>query len=270
MKNKLMIYQGGGYDGCFWEWNAGYFDAEGEWCSLHNSGHAGIEDGNLDKALAMAKKLKDGTEKGDLIPLTAVKRLREFNESYAPQLVVRVVDDLHCELTDCKAMVTCDDCGEIIPVEELGSVRFVDYRSNGGCSYNPTKKLCDDCFDSKVCRDCCERMPSDELYDSEPLYDGRCFAHAVRNLAEQPSPPDTSDLPDELVATVADWREFGRLTDLKAPWQDLQKIETETLARLDWRFRQEYQDELEGFLEQLRRQPAAAAESEKQGQLALT
>jgi hypothetical protein len=269
MKNKLMVYQGGGYDGCFWEWNAGYFDDEGQWRSLRASGHAGIKDHDLDKALAMAKQLKAGTEKGDLIPLSAVKKLRAFNESYAPQLVVHVVEALHGELTDCKAVVTCDDCGEIIPADELGSVRFVDFRSNGGCSYNPTKKLCDDCFNGKVCQDCCERMPSDELYDSEPLYDGRCFAHAVRNLAEQPSPPDTSDLPDELVATVADWREFGRLADLKVPWQDLKKIEDEAFNRLDWHFQQEYKGELEGFLEQLRRQPATAAESEKQGQLAL-
>ena len=269
MKNKLMIYQGGGYDGCFWEWNAGYFDAEGEWCSLHHSGHAGIKDGDLDKALAMAKKLKDGTEKGDLIPLSAVKKLREFNENYAPPLVVHVVDALHGVFTGCKAMVTCDDCGEVIPADEYDYIHFVDYRSNGGCSYNPEKKLCSDCFDSKVCRDCCERMPSDELYDSEPLYDGRCFAHAVRNLAEQPGPPNTSDLPDELAATVADWREFGRLTDLKAPWQDLKKIEDEAFNRLDWHFQQEYKGELEGFLEQLRRQPATAAESAQQGQLAL-
>jgi hypothetical protein len=269
MKNKLMIYQGGGYDGCFWEWNAGYFDAEGEWYSLRHSGHAGIKDHDLDKALAMAKKLKAGTEKGDLIPLTAVKKLREFNENYAPHLVVHVVDALHGVFTDCRAVVTCDDCGEVISADELDSVHFVDYRSNGGCSYNPEKKLCGDCFDGKVCRDCCERMPSDELYDSEPLHDGRCFAHAVRNLAEQSNPPDTSGLPDELAATIADWQEFGRLTDLKVPWQDLKKIEDEAFNRLDWRFQQEYKGELEGFLEQLRRQPVESDWSARQGQLAL-
>ena len=43
MKNKLMLYRGGGYSGCFWEWNYCFWDGNGEWFNIYSSGKDGIE-----------------------------------------------------------------------------------------------------------------------------------------------------------------------------------------------------------------------------------
>jgi hypothetical protein len=258
MKNKLMIYQGGGYDGCFWEWNFGYFDDEGEWQSLGDSGCAGIKDYDTEAALAMARQIKAGKENGDLIPLSSAKQLRQLNDScYAPEVVVRIACDLRdAGLANCKMVVTCDECGNDIPDDELDTIHFTDPVSNGGCSCVPQTKICDACFEAKVCCDCRERHSPEELYDSEPLFQGRCFAHAVRHAVEENPQPDLTALPEELVDTVQIWQELDRLDRLELTENQRDEwVECfdETLARLDWQFRKAYQQELAGFLAQLQR-----------------
>jgi hypothetical protein len=258
MKNKLMIYQGGGYDGCIWEWNAGYFDDEGEWRSLGDSGCAGIKDYDTEAARDMARQIKAGKERGDVIPLSAAKRLRQLNDSgYAPGVVVGIACGLLGELGDrCKMVVTCDDCGKDIPNDELDAIHFTNPASNGGCSYVPQTKVCDECFEAKVCCECRDWHNPDELYNSEPLFQGRCFAHAVRLAVEENPQPDLTELPEELVDTVKAWQELDQLGHLELPenlrdgWS---KFFNETLARLDWRFQHDYSHELEGFLVQLQR-----------------
>jgi len=42
-KNLLVLYQGGGYDGCFWEYNFFYFDSTGKFHNIFTSGYAGIK-----------------------------------------------------------------------------------------------------------------------------------------------------------------------------------------------------------------------------------
>lgn len=39
--NILCQYQGGGYDGCFWEWNYFYIDKQGGFHNIAASGRAG-------------------------------------------------------------------------------------------------------------------------------------------------------------------------------------------------------------------------------------
>ena len=49
-RSRLFVWDGGGYDGCFWEPNAGLVDAYGHWRPLYSSGYKGIDDGGwLDK-----------------------------------------------------------------------------------------------------------------------------------------------------------------------------------------------------------------------------
>ena len=47
MKTNILVqYQGGGYDGCFWEWNYFYIDKLGAFHDIHSSGRNGIDNGN--------------------------------------------------------------------------------------------------------------------------------------------------------------------------------------------------------------------------------
>ena len=44
MKTNILVqYQGGGYDGCFWEWNYFYIDKQGTFHDIQSSGRNGID-----------------------------------------------------------------------------------------------------------------------------------------------------------------------------------------------------------------------------------
>ena len=43
-RNRLFVWAGGGYDGCFWEPNAGLVDEEGVWHPIYSTGRDGIDD----------------------------------------------------------------------------------------------------------------------------------------------------------------------------------------------------------------------------------
>lgn len=44
MKTNILVqYQGGGYDGCFWEWNYFYIDKAGTFHDIQSSGRDGID-----------------------------------------------------------------------------------------------------------------------------------------------------------------------------------------------------------------------------------
>ena len=43
MRNNILVqYRGGGYSGCFWEWNYFFIDAEGQFFNIWASGRHGI------------------------------------------------------------------------------------------------------------------------------------------------------------------------------------------------------------------------------------
>lgn len=42
-RNRLYTWQGGGYDGCIWELNAGCVTAEGQWTPLYSTGYNGMD-----------------------------------------------------------------------------------------------------------------------------------------------------------------------------------------------------------------------------------
>lgn len=46
LKNLLVEYEGGGYDGCFWQYNYFMFDDSGKFVNLFSSGYKGIETEN--------------------------------------------------------------------------------------------------------------------------------------------------------------------------------------------------------------------------------
>jgi hypothetical protein len=43
LRNVLVEYQGGGYDGCFWEWNYAFIDSRGVFHDIFSSGRSGCK-----------------------------------------------------------------------------------------------------------------------------------------------------------------------------------------------------------------------------------
>ena len=56
-KNVLVQYDGGGYDGCIWEWNYFYIDTDGGFHDIASSGTGGID--NLKEAIELMENGKN-------------------------------------------------------------------------------------------------------------------------------------------------------------------------------------------------------------------
>ncbi|KKN21082.1 hypothetical protein LCGC14_0929080 [marine sediment metagenome] len=60
MKTNILVqYQGGGYDGCIWEWNYFYIDKQGTFHDIQSSGCRGID--NLPDAIELIEQDESGT-----------------------------------------------------------------------------------------------------------------------------------------------------------------------------------------------------------------
>lgn len=269
MKNLLMIYRGGGYDGCHWEWNAGYFDEVGEWVSLGHSGFQGIPSArgpdktkNQDEAEATAKGLHTlmqigtSTNKGGLYRLMSRKHMLQFSDDFGPALVMGVVRRLQeifrhtCGKGEVQAVCCCDKCHGV--TGDMDELRSMDPSSDGGLVVSDKTKICDDCFYNGCCADCAEESSSpEELYDSQPLFNGYCFFHALEDMVRR-GPVNTDGLPEEVVEAVGNMQEFDRLNELGAlTWESSKALKEPTKELLGYYFVREHKDELEDFLKRL-------------------
>lgn len=96
MKNVLIQYKGGGYEGCFWEWNFFAYDINGKFHDILSSGRMGItkaEDAQTYLSDPQYEKDRDyyiyklGTKKGlkdiatEINPVLVSGLVKWFNES---------------------------------------------------------------------------------------------------------------------------------------------------------------------------------------------
>ena len=268
MKNLLMIYRGGGYEGCWWEWNAGYFDDIGHWVSLGHSGHDGIpssEDGHDEhqkdavetvEGLKTLMKIGTSTNKGGLYRLHSLKHMLQFSDDFGPHLVRGVVRKLGeifgttCGKGEVQAVCCCDECHAV--TSDPDELRSMDPSSDGGLVISDKTKICDECYHKGICCVCYEESGSpDELYDAQPLFSGYCFYHALEDMVRQ-GPVNTDGLPEEVVEAVGNMLEMERLNELGVlTWEKHKELREPNKELLGYYFMKEHKDELEGFLKQL-------------------
>lgn len=96
MRNLLIQYKGGGYDGCFWEWNFAYYDDNKQFHDIHSSGRYGISDPDAMEARISQgyKKNYSGTQEFYLYPLSNPEKAREFVTESQEGLVLGVGKEL--------------------------------------------------------------------------------------------------------------------------------------------------------------------------------
>lgn len=179
MKNNILVaYRGGGYDGCFWEWNFFSFDKNGKFHNLFTSGRNGIKDE------AGAERIIEEADSNTFVyDLTDDVKVREFQENHAVPHVAGVIDalnngkngdytkDIYC---------TCHECGEKLYTKD--EMRIEGWHGCGGIASTADELYCEDCYNSKCCSEC------GEFYGDE-LEDGMCTdcAHELvkANLIEE-------------------------------------------------------------------------------------
>jgi len=157
-KNVVIQYKGGGYDGCFWEWNFCYFDDNGIFHDIVSSGWLGAP---------TVKKFNERFEEFEdddyyVYGLDKPNEVKDFTDNALPEHVKGVARFLKYYGIELK--VKCDVCGFDFPAS---TIEFDGYHGVGGIAVQMDGCLCSDCYYANVC-DMCEEY-CDPIKD--PLVD---------------------------------------------------------------------------------------------------
>lgn len=175
IRNVLVQYKGGGYDGCYWEWNFFMFDGRGKFHNLASSGRHGIETAEQAKELMRSKNFK---EESYVYNLKNKKAVKEFSDETNPRLVDIIGTKLNNILKKPIVSFECDECGSEIALNHEGNNyprMFHDphnYTGNGGVGIIQYGKLCEDCYLSHSCGYCGE---FNELEENDVDDVGHCI-----------------------------------------------------------------------------------------------
>lgn len=143
MKNTLVQYKGGGYDGCIWEWNWLYFDEMGKFHDIYSSGvHRAKTEGQ-------ARNMLDAGEDLYLYDL-ANGGLEELNRECHAESVVAIAEWLGKNV-NLDVLVTCNMCGNQVDAEDIV---LTDFQKDGGIVYTYHGKICSPCHSLGSCEHC--------------------------------------------------------------------------------------------------------------------
>jgi hypothetical protein len=139
MKNKniLVEYKGGGFDGCFWQWNYFMFDNEGKFANLHSTGYRGVK--NETEAIELMKR-NDSYDGISIADLTNKNDIVSFVNSGNASLMSMLAEN---ELLTAVLYGSCEECGEIHLVSEMNKE---GYSGDGGLAISAKMLFCDSCL----------------------------------------------------------------------------------------------------------------------------
>lgn len=146
MKRLLLMYHGGGYDGCIWEWNFAYFTA-GTFTDIYSSGIMGC------KTLKdFQARIKDNYCTYYIYDIDNDIEMKDFTDNTNAGLVIAVgkwiKENLNFEVT-----AECNFCNAKFPISELTPECI---KGAGGIMMQFTKVVCDDCRINYTCNSCGE------------------------------------------------------------------------------------------------------------------
>lgn len=155
-RDILVTYQGGGYDGCFWEWNFFIFDDEGNFIDIGSSGYKGISE--LEDALELMSN-PDNFEseyswrcpEAYITNLNYPDSIKEFTTETNEGNVLNVIERVNKHYDDDKMTFQCPYCEEM-----CNSGQNTGYKGAGGIAIALTGLICDDCYCDHTCGYCGE------------------------------------------------------------------------------------------------------------------
>ena len=147
MKNVLVQYQGGGYEGCFWEWNYFFLDKEGSFHDIFSSGRGGIE------TAERAKELLASDDTFYTYDMTDDKAIEDFSRECNVVNVTGVLQWFDDNPQDgIEFFVLCSECGE--RQTDMSELSLEEWHGCGGTQNTADKLLCPECISAGTC-DCC-------------------------------------------------------------------------------------------------------------------
>lgn len=139
LRNCLVQYHGGGYEGCFWEYNYAFLDKHGAFHCLLATGRRG-----LDTMEDLCEHLSEqrGYQTVYTYQLDVPAEAEEFSEETNDGGVILVAEWLHSHWPELDLAGPCTECGEKFPI---WSAMHDSYRGNGGIGVVMTGRVCADC-----------------------------------------------------------------------------------------------------------------------------
>lgn len=142
-RNVLVQYEGGGYDGCFWEYNYFIVDKQGKFHDVASSGYKGADTEEKAKSIIDDAELEKRTF---IYDLSDDDDINDFQANCNEGHVIGVTRKI-AELIDSGVDVTpvwyiCDKCGKKFYRGGHGD----NYSGDGGIGITYHSKVCDDCY----------------------------------------------------------------------------------------------------------------------------
>jgi len=173
-KHVLVQYRGGGYDGCFWEWNYFYIDANGEFHCIEATGYAGCD--TAEKADTLLAENNRHTYTYDVMDVEQIEAFAK--ESNA----VHVLDVLswfnHHNDPDIEFFAVCTTCGECIFADGI----LESWHGCDGIASTADELLCSDCHTNGQCFVCNEYVGQSGLEFEQDT--DNCSPETIERLAE--------------------------------------------------------------------------------------
>jgi hypothetical protein len=155
LNNRLYQYKGGGYDGCFWEWNFFMFDTKGKFINIFTSGYAGIK--NEKEAIQLIKN----NEIKYRYNLSSHAHILELCNETNADLIKALQIFFNKENIDIKLICNCKLCKNETLVENTITT---DPSSDGEIVISNKSLVCEDCYSKHSCSYCGEYSENLELY----------------------------------------------------------------------------------------------------------
>jgi len=148
MNNKLLIYQGGGYDGCMWEWNICTWNKEGKWTNIFSSGSMGFR--NEKQALEFIKESHD--DPYDLIDLDDQKQIDFVCDNYSLNVVAGLMKWFDENENYQPFYIVCRECKR--KIFDPDNIEMIDYHGDGGIGIEVDSFICNECRSCGTCDIC--------------------------------------------------------------------------------------------------------------------
>lgn len=137
--NQLVMYEGGGYDGCFYEWNYAFFDENSK---FHCIAATGINGCKTEEQLL--KRLEQ--TRHDIYDFNNPEEIARFGKEAPISHLMGTADWFHTNYPNIVLTCVCEECKETVPVTKIVSDGM---HGCGGIVYEYDQILCIDCFCEK-------------------------------------------------------------------------------------------------------------------------
>jgi len=176
MKTNILVqYDGGGYDGCIWEWNYFYIDKQGMFYNITASGVGGIK--TLQNAIDLLENNGNSfSSKVYVYDLDSEEDMKNFATETACPHVLGVVRwfNKHND-PDAEPFAICSECG--CRITDADEINLIDWHGCGGIESAADKLLCYECYGAGICGCCGEYNKNLQKYEDDYLCE-YCIADA--------------------------------------------------------------------------------------------